>query len=141
MTATGLSTLDHAPEAVAGWLAEIREELGWDENGRAYLLLRATLHTVRDWLTVDEVAQLAAQLPILIRGIYYDGWNPSSTPGRPRGKEAFLGRIAAAFAKDPLIEPEKAVSAVFRLLENHVSKGEIDQVKTSMRKDIQELWP
>ena len=141
MTPTGISSLDHAPETVAQWLSELRVDLNWEDNGPAYLLLRTTLHAIRDWLSVDECAQLSAQLPVLVRGVLFDGWNPPSTPVRPRDKNASLGRIDGAFGKQPLVDTEQAVSAVFRLLEKHVSKGEIEQVKTSMRKDIQELWP
>src|SRR6185369_10762255 len=46
----------------------------------AYRVLRAWLHTLRDRLTVQASAHFAAQLPDLIRGIFYAGWNPSGVP-------------------------------------------------------------
>lgn len=139
MSATGISTLDHAPQIFAEWLNELCDDLGW-QKPRAYLLLRETLHVIRDFLTVDEAADLAAQLPVLVRGIYYDGWNPSSTPVKPRNKSDLLQRIEARFQKEPLEDPERAVAAVFDLLRRHVSSGEFEQVKNAMRKPIQELW-
>lgn len=139
MTTTGISTLDHAPQVFAEWINELCDDLGW-EKPRAYILLRETLHTVRDYLTPDEAADLAAQLPVLVRGVYYDGWDPSKTPVKPRNKSDLLARIEARFPKEPLDDPERAVSAVFDLLRRHVSWGEFEQVKNAMRKPIQELW-
>lgn len=139
MAVTGIPTLDHAPQVVAEWLNALCEDLDW-ARPRAYLLLHETLHAVRDFLTVDEAADLGAQLPVLLRGIYYEGWDPSKTPAKPRGKGDLLRRIEARFDKEPLQDPERAVSAVFDLLRRHVSGGEFDQVRNAMRKPIRELW-
>ncbi len=76
MATTGISTLDHAPQVFAEWLNELREDLGWPEKPRAYLLLHETLHAIRDFLTVDEAADLAAQLPVLVRGVFYRRLGP-----------------------------------------------------------------
>ena len=140
MATTGISTLDHAPQVVAEWLNELCDDLGWQEKPRAYLLLHETLHAIRDLLGVDEAAELAAQLPILVRGIYFEGWNPSGTPSTARSKAELLDRIAGRFSKQPLDDTERAVAAVFDLLRRHVSPGELDQVRKSMRKPIRELW-
>ena len=140
MSVTGIATLDHAPQVFAEWLNELCDDLQWPEKARSYLLLRQTLHAVRDFLTVDEAADLASQLPVLVRGVYYDGWDPSKSPVRPRNKKDLLARIEASFAKDPLQDPERAVAAVFDLLRRHISEGEFDQVRRAMRKPIQELW-
>lgn len=139
MAITGISTLDHAPQVVAEWINELCEDLGWDKPP-AFVLLRETLHVVRDFLTVDEAADLAAQLPVLVRGIYYEGWVPSKTPIKPRNKKDFLQRIKSQFQSNPLEDSERAVAAVFDLLRRHISWGEIQQVKKAMRGPIQGLW-
>ena len=72
--------IDRSVEKTNVWLKELAEELGTDDRKFAYRVLRAYLHAVRDRLMVDEAAQLAAQLPELVRGIYYEGWVPSRTP-------------------------------------------------------------
>ena len=140
MKTTGITTLDHAPQVAAEWLNERAESLSCADKSRSYLLLRETLHAVRDFLGPDEAADLAAQLPVLIRGIYYDGWKPSRTPQHPRGKQDFLAQVSAAFSAEPLDDPEAAVRAVFALLSNKVSPGEIDQVAHAMRKPLRDLW-
>ena len=140
MANSGIPTLDHAPQVVATWLNELCDDLQWPGKHRAYLLLCETLHAIRDFLTVDEAADLAAQLPVLLRGIFYEGWDPSSTPVKSRNKSDLIARLESRFDKEPLEDTERALSAVFDLLRRHVSAGEFDHVRNAMRKPIQELW-
>ncbi len=140
MKTTGISSLDHAPQVAAEWLNELGDTLSWPDKSRSYLLLRETLHAVRDFLDADEAVDLAAQLPVLIRGIYYDGWKPSRTPVHPRAKHDFLAQVSAAFSDEPLKDPEAAVVAVFDLLRRKLSPGELDQVAHAMRKSLRDLW-
>jgi uncharacterized protein (DUF2267 family) len=141
MTRSATPTIDHAEEVTHAWIDELGDYLDWSNDARTHRLLRAVLHTIRDFLTVDEAADLAAQLPVLIRGIYYEGWDPSSTPSRPHTAAAFMGRINTAFACDPLDDPEGAVACVIKLLYRHVTAGEMTQVRQSMRKDLHFLFP
>ena len=141
MSATGLAAIDHAVQLTNEWLRELMEMLGWHDKQRAYRLLRATLQGLRDWLAVDEASNLGAQLPMLVRGIYYEGWHPAGTPTHSRKKEEFLVRIEEAFKTDPINDVEEAVSAVFALLDRHVTWGEVDDIRQSLPKDIRELWP
>lgn len=140
MKTTGITALDHAPQVVAEWLNLLQAELGWTDRGRAYMLLRETLHALRDFLTVDEAADLAAQLPLLLRGIYFEGWIPSKTPAHPRAVDDFLARVTKPFTDDPLIEPDAAVTAVFSVLRRQISFGEYDQITQAMRKSVRDLW-
>ena len=140
MSLTGHTAVDEAPQVVAEWINLLCDNLEWDEKGRAYLLLSETLHAIRDYLTIDEAADLAAQLPLIMRGIYYTGWKPSRSPSHPRGKADFLRRVSDRFQKTPLEDPEAAVVAVFDLLRRKVSMGEIMHVSNAMRGPLQELW-
>src|SRR5690606_20300263 len=97
VTTTGLDVFDRTVHATNVWLKEVMEELQWDNRHRAYEALRGTLHTLRDQLTVEEATDLGAQLPMLIRGLYYEGWNPSKTPTKERRKEEFLHHVREAF--------------------------------------------
>ena len=140
MKTTGITAMDHAPQVVAEWLNLLQQDLGWPDRSRAYLLLRATLHAIRDFLSVDEAADLSAQLPLLIRGIFFDGWVPAKTPAKARSVDDFLDRVTNAFSGDPLAEPDVAVAAVFSVLRRQISPGEYQQVAWAMRKPLRDLW-
>jgi uncharacterized protein (DUF2267 family) len=108
---------------------------------RAYHALRAVLHALRDRLTVEQAAALAAQLPMLVRGFYYEGWHPHGKPVKERHKEEFLAHIADAFRDDPDVDPEQVTRAVFDVLAKHVTAGEIESVKQGLPAELRSLWP
>jgi uncharacterized protein (DUF2267 family) len=140
MSSTGLDVFDETLHKTNAWLKEVGETLGSDRRD-AYQALRALLHCLRDRLTTDEAAHLGDQLPMLIRGIYYEAWRPAGKPERVRSREEFLAWIESRLPPTALINREDAVRAVFQTLENHVSAGEIDDVVQSLPKDIRALWP
>jgi len=123
------------------WLKELMPLMGGQNKQQAYLALRATLHALRDRLTVEEVAQLGAQLPMLMRGFYYEGWDPAGKPLKERHKEQFLYRIEQQFRSDNGLDAEQVACAVFLLLANRVSAGEIEDVRRVLPAEIRDLWP
>jgi uncharacterized protein (DUF2267 family) len=141
MSATGLDVFDRTVHVTNNWLNDLMQALGWQDRHKAYAALRATLHALRDRLTVEEVAQLGAQLPMLIRGFYYEGWDPTGKPLRALHKEEFLAQIERQFRGDERIDPEKVARAVFAVLENRISEGEIEDVKQVLPAEIRDLWP
>jgi uncharacterized protein (DUF2267 family) len=141
MRATGLGVFDTTLHKTNSWLNDLMQVLGWPDRHKAYLALRATLHALRDRLTLDEVAQLGAQLPMLIRGFYYEGWDPTGKPLRVRHKEQFLARIEQEFRGDDRVDPEEVAHAVFTVLAKRVTEGEIEDVKHILPTEIRELWP
>lgn len=141
MSATGLEVFDTTLQKTNAWLKELMVELSWDDRHRAYLALRATLHAVRDRLNVGEAVQLGAQLPMLIRGFYYEGWNPAHTPVKARHREEFLQDIEQYFAKDLPMDAAWIARGVFKVLESRVSQGEIADVRHVLPTEIRELWP
>jgi uncharacterized protein (DUF2267 family) len=138
---TGLEVFDTTVHRTHTWLHEIMQELGWDDRHKAYMGLRATLHALRDRLPVEETAQLGAQLPMLIRGLYYEGWNPTGKPEKVRHKAAFLAPIREHFRDDWHVEPEEIARAVLKVLTRHVSEGEIADVKHCFPTELRALWP
>lgn len=140
MSALGLKIIDDAVKTTNEWVNEVNEKTGWDHKQRSYRLLRAVLHAVRDHLTVDEAAQLAAQLPMLIRGIYYEGWNPSKTPVKIRARAPFIEAVQADFETDPMSDAPAAIAAVMAVLRAHVSPGEMEDVENAFTDDIRALF-
>jgi uncharacterized protein (DUF2267 family) len=93
MTTTRVDIIDRSVEKAHVWINDTAEELGTQDSHEAYRVLRAFLHAVRDHLSVDEAAQLSAQLPIFVRGVFYEGWDPSRTPEDARDLDRFLAKI------------------------------------------------
>jgi uncharacterized protein (DUF2267 family) len=140
MSATGLEVFDETLQKTNIWLKEIMEVLGPDRH-RAYQALRAVLHCLRDRLTVDEAAHLGAQLPMLVRGIYYESWHPAGKPDKVRSREEFLAKVSAHFANTRPINAEHATRAVFHVLQHYVDPGEIEEVMGELPTDLKGLWP
>jgi uncharacterized protein (DUF2267 family) len=141
MTRTAIAPIENAIHTTNTWLKELMEELGWEDRQRAYHAFGVVLHALRDHLTVAEVADLGAQLPMLIRGLYYEGWTPNGKPVKERKKEEFLAHVAGALRGHAEVFPEGVVWAVFKVLERHVSTGEIGDVKSVLPAQIRSLWP
>ena len=139
MSQTSLAAFDSTLQTTNIWLNDIQDRLGVGDHQRAYQALRAVLHALRDRLSVDQTAALAAQLPMLIRGFYYEGWHPHDKPLKERHKEEFLAHIAAAF-RELEIDPEEVARAVLQVLSKHVSAGEIASMKQSLPTELRSLW-
>ena len=140
MSALGLRIIDESVQQANAWINDVNERTGWDHKQRAYRLLRQVLHVIRDHMSVDEAAQFGAQLPIMIRGIYYEGWNPSKTPVTERSREGFVDKVQDAFRTDPLGDAPEAIAAVMAVFDARISDGEMKNVRNSFSKDIRTLF-
>jgi uncharacterized protein (DUF2267 family) len=105
------------------WLNELAEELGTGNRRQAYEVLRAFLHALRDRLPVESAVNLGAQLPMLVRGFYYEGWDPTDKPEKLHA-DAFLDRVSREARLGP-DEVESAVRAASKTLQRHVTEGEL----------------
>lgn len=139
MTVATVSTLEQTVHKTNQWLDELGQDLQTDHRG-AYRAMRAVLHALRDRLTVQEATDLGAQLPMLVRGFYYEAYNPSDVPTNERHAEAFLQRIAKEMQDVP-IEPQDAASSVFKLLTTYCTAGQISHVKSNLPRELQAMWP
>jgi len=123
------------------WMKELMAELHRDDPRQAYRIMRATLHALRDRLLHDEVADLAAQLPAVIRGLFYEGWKPSKTPTKERSLDEFLEHVNAELIEGVDPDPRFCATAVFKVLASHITGGEVEDVRRTLPKDIAVLWP
>jgi uncharacterized protein (DUF2267 family) len=142
MVQTGFPSFDATVDKTNHLLRQIEDAYGWpkDRRNQSYTALRAVLHALRDRLTVDEAAELSAQLPMLVRGIYYDGWDPSRVPVK-MGKDEFLARVRDEFPFEIEGGTEALVQTVLRALRQHVTDGEWEDIKSSMPKQLATVLP
>ena len=141
MSTVGLESIDHTVQLTHEWINESDARLGWENKHRSYRLLRSVLQALRDWVSVNDAAHFGAQLPELLRGVYYEHWRPANTPEKRRSRTGFLARVADVFQKDPIIYVSEAVMAVFDLLSHKLSAGEIEKVRHALPADLRSLWP
>jgi uncharacterized protein (DUF2267 family) len=141
MSKQGLEVIDHTVQLTHEWINELAERLDWSNHRNVFHLLRLTLTGLRDLLGHDEAAQFSAQLPILIRGVFYEGWRPSDTPLKDKHKEAFVARIDAQLAGYPEYRGEEDVRTVFKLLNGRISEGEVEDIRSTLPSPVQDFWP
>ena len=140
MSATGLDVLDKSVQTTNIWLKDIMEATGPDRRV-AWRVLGAVLHALRDRLPVDEVAHFGAELPIVVRGLYYDQWHPAGKPEKERRAEEFVERVEQGLPDTRRMDPEDATRIVFGVIAEHLSPGLVDKVKQTLPENIRRLWP
>lgn len=134
--------VDTAVNTSRRWLHELVErlQLPEEEAGRALHALRAGLHAIRDRLPTTEAVHLGAQLPTLVRGIYYDGFRLTNDESKIRTRAEMIQRVQRELEPDKRLSAPAVLHAVIDLLEKHVSPGEIEKVVSTLPKAIAELW-
>jgi uncharacterized protein (DUF2267 family) len=133
------SIIERSVTSTHVWLKETAEELGSDDREYAYRALRAVLHTLRDRLPVQTAAALAAQLPTLIRGIYYEEWSPHRTPVAIRNVDQFLDQVASVGGMAGETEASMSVEAVTRVLRRNVGEGQLEDVLAVLPEKLKSL--
>ena len=121
------------------WINDVKNELEIADEERAYLALRAGLHALRDRLSVEETAHFSAQLPMMVRGLFFEGWRPGRKRPALRSRESFLEAIERKMPRGKL-SADAVARAVFRVLDKHVSRGQLDNVRHSLPLRVADLW-
>ena len=123
-------------------LKDIEQEFGWskEQRNQSYLALRTVLHLLRDRLPIAESVQFSAQLPMLVRGMYFDGWDPTIVPIK-LNRGDFLFEVRRNFTFDVEGGTERLVRTVLNAVRRHVTEGEWDEVRGSMPKDLATIMP
>lgn len=123
-----------------GWINEIAKRLKHGDKNESLQTLRAVLHALRDRLTVGEAAQLSAQLPLVIRGIFFENFRPNAMPVRRGGVDEFLTEVGNHLPRQTGRELKRAVQVVFDVLSHHVSQGEVEDVGAILPTELREFW-
>jgi uncharacterized protein (DUF2267 family) len=141
MSATGLDVFDKSLQTTNIWLNDITEQIGPDRQ-LAWHVLGVVLRTLRDRLPADHAAHLASQLPLVVRGAYYEQYRPSIQPDDTLSKAAdFVARVAEGLAAVRPVDPEDAITAVFNVLETHVPAGQAQKTRQALPDDLRRYWP
>jgi uncharacterized protein (DUF2267 family) len=137
MSFTGVGNLDRSIGKCKAWLAGVEEGFGIQDRHLAYRVTWAWLHSLRDRLTVEVGAHFAAQLPELLRGVFYDGWNSSRVPVK-YGRSEYVTRFAREARMHDSGVP-KASAVVTVVVRRHISAGAVDEAFALLPAGLREL--
>jgi uncharacterized protein (DUF2267 family) len=140
MSATGLEVFDKTLHTTNIWLKEIMDELGPDRQV-AWHVLGAVLHTLRDRMPVQLAVHLGAQLPLLVRGLYYDQWRASEVPLKIRNVDEFLEHVSKELQQIRPVNVQDAVRVVLHVLDHHVNPDQVAKVREALPEPIRAIWP
>lgn len=144
-TITGTRAFDRTLHKTNTWLKEIMIAMDWDSRERAYSLLRAVFHALRDSLPQNEMVQLGAQLPTLLRGVYYEGWKPKWEPLRVKNIDEFYDlvrfQLKSGSSKISNDQLERVVHVVMKTLTDHIGQGEMMDIKGALKKRLRKIVP
>jgi uncharacterized protein (DUF2267 family) len=139
MSTQGLNVFDKTLQTTHIWLNEISEQLIPDKQ-LSWRVLGAVLRNLRDQLPVELAAHLSADLPLLVRGAYYDQFQPAVQPLRDRDLDLFIERIAAELQDNRPVDPRDAVRVVFATLSRHIPRGQIEKVQDALPQRLRDFW-
>ncbi|HEY0699888.1 MAG TPA: DUF2267 domain-containing protein [Micromonospora sp.] len=123
-------------------LKDIEAAYGWPKERRnqSYAALRTVLHLLRDRMPVEESAHFASHLPVLLRGVFYEGWDPTVVPIK-LSRDDFLYEVRQGFPYDVDGGAENVVRTVLNALRRNVPQGEWEDVKATMPKELSPILP
>lgn len=139
MSATGLEVFDKTIQTTNIWLGDIERELAPDRQ-RAWKVLSIVLHKLRDRLPAELSAHLGSQLPLLVRGVYYDQYQPARCPSDCDTIEEFTAAVADWLSDIRPVDPRAATAAAFALLSRHLTDGQIAKVQNALPESLRTLW-
>ena len=98
------------------------------------------LHVLRNRLTPKQAVHLGAQLPLLVRGIYYEGWRITGKPADERQPAEFATLVAADLPPPLAREALRVTRVVFGLLEKELDRGETEKIIATLPHPLRALW-
>lgn len=138
---TGHPTFDHTVQEANRWLKATAQELHLEERRHAYSALRATLHALRDRLPPETSVHSSAQLPMVIRGLFFEGWRISGKPTDEHTIDTFCSRIAAELPTNFPMDPATAARGVLEVVFKELGPGEVAKVIDQLPVPLRSLWP
>lgn len=141
MSASGVATLDHTIQETNLWLKTVAEQLHFEDRHHAYNALRAVLHALRDRLPPEMAVHLGAQFPMLLRGLYYEGWHMSGKPTKDRSVQDFADHVLEQLPPQFHMDPLTVTRGVFKILWERLDPGESAKVIDHLPLPLRGLWP
>ena len=137
---TGLAVFDTTVQETNQWLGQLEARLPSCNRRQAYGALRAVLQILRDRLPVEAVFGLSAQLPMLLRGVFLEGWQ-ALPPSNLHDPKAFAEAVADRLPPHVPQAPLAVVEAVFSVMATRLDPGEIGKIIHHLPVPLRAAWP
>ena len=137
---TAIAELEKSVHVTEKWIDDVARRLGWGDREKVYLALVATLHALRDSLPAHEAAFLGDFLPVLLRGLYYEGWRLPKYSSF-RSQDAFLERVREGVHRDPAVDAEPVAKAVLAHIAEHIPASELEDLRAVTPRALRPFWP
>ncbi len=111
----------------AVWFDTVSRELGDADKYASYMALRSVLHALREHLPREEAIALGEQLPLLIRGIFYEGWHDGKSVNEETNKEFMVE--ACCGLDGTAYEEDRVFYAVCKALTSWISEHTAMQIR------------
>lgn len=141
MSDTQVAVLDHTVQQTNIWLKALAEDLHIEDRHVSYNALRGVLRALRDRLTPEQAVHLGAQLSLLVRGLYYEGWRLTEKPDSERQPADFAELVAAQMPLQYGRDALRMTNAVLNLLAKELDYGEVAKIITTLPAPLRSLWP
>jgi uncharacterized protein (DUF2267 family) len=138
---SGHTSFDHSVQEANLWLKAIATQLHFEERRFAYSALRAVLHALRDRLQPQSAVHLGAQLPMVIRGLYYEGWRLTDKPSADHSIDEFCTTVTKELPPSFPMDPGTLSRGVFQVVFDHLDPGETAKVIDQLPISLRGLWP
>ena len=140
MADLGLRQIDDAVHTFNTWINEIARDMDGDKL-QAYHALRAGLFALRDRMMPDEALDLSQQLPVVVRGVFFEGWQPKDTPVIDRTRDAWLATLEGHLRQENAdgVDPEEAATATMALLKRHLTPGAMKHLSSNLPEDVTKM--
>lgn len=138
---TGHPTFDHTTQEANIWLKSVAGHLHFEDRRHAYSALRATLHALRDRLPPEAAVHLSAQLPMVVRGLYFEGWRLAGKPVTDHTVQEFCDHVAGELPPGYPMDAVTAAKGVFAAIFEQLDPGESAKIIDQLPLPLRTLWP
>jgi len=144
MQTSDLNALDKAIQHTNEWLERLMEIGSFSSRENAWIALRGVLWTLRDRLDPGEACHIASHMPLLVRGMYYEGFKPTGERDTARTpqkfKQSVIEHLPVPNPAQVTFDIDAAITAVLKLVDEKIDKGEVEQVREMLPKDVRRRY-
>lgn len=123
------------------WLKDISLSLQLNEPEESYAALRAVLHALRNCLDLDAALKFGDKLPLLFKGLYYEGWHPEQNVNTVPATKSFEEHVESLmnYGKKKM-DARRVIDAVFGVLSGKLRERDIEEIAFLLPGELAGLW-